>query len=201
MTDWTIQSRATSCCECGAPFRPGEKGHSLIQAEEKETRRRDLCGTCFKTLSKETIAFASAVWTFTVPMRLQSKGREEAVHRETAEELLRKLILRHDPNDCGVIYVLAILLERNKQFIERLVNTDESGRKIRRYEHKPTGDFFSIIDPGLEPADLPAVQQRVIDLLEGRVSTEAPPPIRVKRFYRQLRHRADPVVRMRKGRS
>lgn len=200
MTDWTIQSRATGCSGCGTPFRPGEKGHSLIQAEEKETRRRDLCSSCFKALPKETIAFASAAWTFTVPQRLQNKSREEAVHRETAEELLRKLILRKDPADRGVIYVLAILLERNKQFIERLVSVSDTGEKIRRYEHKPTGDFFSIVDPGLGPEDLPAVQQRVIDLLEGRVSTEAPPPVRVKRTYRFFRHRADPVVRIRKDR-
>lgn len=200
MTDWTIQSRSTSCSGCGAPFRSGEKGHSLIHVEEKETRRRDLCTTCFKALSKETIAVASAAWTFTVPLRAQPKVREEAVHKETAEELLRKLIQKQDSADRGVIYVLAILLERNKQFIERLVSVDD-GQKIRRYEHKPTGDFFSIVDPGLEPADLPAVQQRVIDLLEGRVSTEAPPPVRVKRFYRRLRHRADPVVRVRKERK
>lgn len=201
MTDWTIQSRATSCSSCGAPFRPGEKGHSLIQTEAKETRRRDLCTTCFQALSKEQVACTAAAWTFTVPRRLPGKVREEAVHKATAEELLRKLIRKQDTADYGVIYVLAILLERNKQFIERLVSADADGRKIRRYEHKPTGDFFSIIDPGLGPEDLPAVQQRVIDLLEGRIGTDTPPPVRVKRRYRLLRHRADPVVRIRKGRK
>jgi hypothetical protein len=75
------------------------------------------------------------------------------------------------------IYILAILLERNKQFIERDLLTQPDGKLLRLYEFKPTGEVFPIEAPLIRPEALPAVQQRVIALLEGRDETpESEPP-------------------------
>ena len=105
---------------------------------------------------------------------------------------MRKLVARENPEDCGAIYILAILLERNKQFIERDVRQHADGIITRLYEFKPTGELFSVEAPNLRPDNLETVQRRVIDLLEGREkitpATPATPPARPLRKWRIAFH-------------
>ncbi len=185
MADWNIKPRATQCTACHAPFTPGMKGHSLLEPQEEGYQRHDLCDACFKALPEASHRFTSGAWTFTIPKATLSKQKEEPVQKETAEHLLRVLTERNYSADRGVIYVLAILLERSKQLIERRVTLNAEGFRLRLYEHRSSGDLFAIVDPALTPEDLPAVQQRVLELLEGppqHVSTETRP--KVRRCYR-----------------
>ncbi len=187
MADWNIKPRASHCSGCNAPFQPGMSGHSLLDPTDEGYQRRDLCPACFKALPRVAGQVPSGAWTFTVPKATTHKAKEEPVQKETAEHLLRVLSERGDPADQGVIYVLAILLERTKQFIERKVTTAPDGKRIRHYEQKSSGDLFTIVDPALRAEDLPAVQQRVLALLEGPAQT-ASSPVRAK-VLRFKRHR------------
>ena len=96
--------------------------------------------------------------------------KPEALPRETAESLLRKLIEGEDnPDNIPVIFVLAVMLERKKILIERTVRHLPDGSLMRIYEHKKNGEVIFITDPNLSLEQIPIVQQRVAELL-------APPP-------------------------
>lgn len=211
MADWNIRPRALNCSACAQPFTPKMKGHTLLVRTEEGYLREDLCTACFKQRTQQNEAFTSAAWAFTIPAESAKSTRKEApVKKETAIQLLRKLIARENPEDVGAIYILAILLERNKQFIERDVRQQPDGLIVRIYEFKATGEVFTVAAPDLRADNLAAVQQRVIDLLEGRetltASATPPPPAspraKVKRLLRtHFTHRAKGVKRYRKALS
>jgi hypothetical protein len=176
MADWNIRPRALQCSDCEKPFTPKMKGHTLLVQSEEGYLRKDLCVDCFKKCTEQNAAFSSAAWAFTIPAVSTKNARKEApVKKETAIQLLRKLIARENPADVGAIYILAILLERNKQFIERDVRQNAEGALVRLYEFKATGEVFTIEAPDLRPDNLASVQQRVIDLLEGKESLTSQP--------------------------
>lgn len=177
MADWNIRPRSTTCCACGAAFAIGDKGHSLLLLEGEQWVRQDFCSPCFKAQKERFTHNQTNAWTFIVPPPQKHKPTtEDVVKRETAEHLLRTLIQRNRSQDVGMIYILAILLERNKQFIERRTTFDETGHRVRMYEQRATGDLFTILDPGLQPADVPALQKRIVALLEGTESLEETAP-------------------------
>lgn len=195
MADWEIKPRAAACAACGAPFVPGGAGHSLLLREGEAWLRRDLCPACFVALPKGAAHAAVSAWAFSVPKAEKPRTREEPLRRETAEALLRTLVARGDPRDRGAIYVLAILMERGKRFVERSVTMDAEGRRVRLYEQRGTGDLFPVIDPGLRPEDVATVQQRVLELLEGPIAPR--PPAKVRRTRRVWR--TFPVRRCRRA--
>lgn len=200
MADWNIRPRATQCTGCGNPFEPRATGHTLLIQTEGGYQRSDLCTACFKKRSAAEDAFLSAVWPFTVPAENTKTTKKEApVQKETAIRLLRRLIAREHPDDIDAMYILAILLERNKQLIERDVRQQADGKTFRVYEFKPTGEIFRIESPDLRTDNLEAVQRRVIDLLEGReslVEATATPSLRpMKRIQHHHRQGKSPVKR------
>lgn len=209
MADWNIRPRALQCSDCEKPFEPKMKGHTLLVRSEEGYLRKDLCVDCFKQRAAQNENFTSAAWAFTIPSESTKNVRKEApVKKETAIQLLRKLIAREHPEDIGAIYILAILLERNKQFIERDVRQHSNGALVRIYEFKPTGEVFTIEAPDLRADNLATVQQRVIDLLEGKetlspqTSTPANTPshAKVKRVLRiSFTRRAKGVKRSQKA--
>ena len=143
---------------------PQMKGHSFLISTEEAYERKDLCTDCFKQHPPKKDLLISAVWTFTVSKNDARQNRKEAaVQKETAIQLLRKLVTRALPEDVEAIYILAILLERNKQFIERNTVQQPEGKTIRFYEFKPTGEIFQIEAPIIRAELLPQVQQTVSD--------------------------------------
>ncbi len=188
MADWNIRPRAVVCSDCEKPFSPQMTGHTLLIRTEEGFLRKDLCPTCFKQHPNKDGVFTSAAWSFKVPAEsTRSARKEEPVRKETAIQLLRKLIAREQRDDIGVIYILSILLERNKQFIERDVRQQADGPLTRVYEFKPTGEIFLIEDPKLNSDNLVAVQQRVIDILEGRETLSPTSPLKRARPLRKTR--------------
>ncbi|MGN0886933.1 MAG: hypothetical protein ACI4RT_08040 [Candidatus Spyradenecus sp.] len=166
---WNIKPRAGVCATCGATFEPGAQGHSILEPGSDEGfARRDLCPACFAALDPAALKALSGVWSWRVPKRPpRAKAEAEAVPKETAGHLLRVLLAGNAPEDRAVIYVLAILLERGKQLVERSVTQNAQGEKVRLYEERASGDLLPIIDPALAPEDLPAVQARILELLGG----------------------------------
>ncbi len=182
MNDWNIKPRSAQCAGCGMPFTPGVSGHSILETREAGLTRRDLCKACFACLEPEAVKAFSGVWAFTIPPATPTKQKDEPLRKETAEHLLRRLLERNATEDRSAIYVLAVLLERGKNLVERKVMRSPEGRKLRLYEQRGSGDLFTIEDPELRPEDLPGVQQRVLDLLEGRDTPRS--VCRVRRYGR-----------------
>ena len=93
---------------------------------------------------------------------------DHRVRKETAENLLRDLIEQGDPARRNAIYILAVMLERQRVFVEREVRTADDGTRLVVYEHKKTAETFAITDPQLKLSEIDPVQQEIMTLLTGK---------------------------------
>jgi hypothetical protein len=183
ITEWNIQSRAHACEACGKDFDDKETYHTLLFDEKADFRRTDMCQACWqKQFSdgarerKGFISYWQGIYEAPPPPR-------DAIQKETAESLLRKLIELNDPHYISAAYILAVMLERKRllKVKEQLVR---DGRRVFVYEQPGTGDLFTITDPNLQLNQLQAVQHDVAVLLEHGLNppalaaeTPAVPPI------------------------
>ena len=92
----------------------------------------------------------------------------EALPKDDAEGMLRRLLESNDPAHANTRYLLAVMLER-KRILRPQPSEDTS---LLVYEHAKTGETFLVTDPRLSLADLAAVQEEVSTLLAG---LSAPP--------------------------
>jgi hypothetical protein len=175
ITEWNIQSRAHGCEACGKPFADQEVYHTLLFDERSDFRRSDVCQACwqkqFSEGARERKGFIS-YWhgVFEAP-----KPRTEAIQKENAESLLRKLIELNDPKYGPAAYILAVMLER-KRLLKIKEELQREGQRIFIYEQPGTGDVFTIVDPGLHLNQLEEVQHDVAALLEHGLNPPPPEP-------------------------
>ncbi|MPN58271.1 hypothetical protein SDC9_205974 [bioreactor metagenome] len=97
----------------------------------------------------------------------------EAIQKENAESLLRKLFDLNNPNYIPAAYILAVMLER-KRLLKVKEELVRDGQRVFIYEHPRTGDVFTIIDPNLQLNQLEAVQRDVAHLLEHGLPAQPP---------------------------
>jgi len=174
MNDWNIQSRAAACEACGKPFADRETFHTLLFDERSEfLHRSDVCEACwqnqFSDGARERKGFIShwqGVYEALAPA-------VDAIQKDTAETLLRKLIEQNDPRYAPAGYILAVMLER-KRVLKVKEEVVREGRRVFIYEQPKTGDVFTIADPALRLDQLEAVQRDVAALLEGGLNPPAP---------------------------
>lgn len=165
MTEWNIQSRAHACEACARPFVDQQPYHTLLFDEKQEFRRQDVCPECWQTkysadarAQRGFISYWQGVYEAPAPVT-------EAIQKETAETLLRKLIEQNDPRYAPAGYILAVMLER-KRILKVKEQIIRDGQRTFIYEHPKTGDVFTIADPNLRLDQLEAVQRDVAALLE-----------------------------------
>ncbi|MCX7887615.1 MAG: hypothetical protein N3B01_10245 [Verrucomicrobiae bacterium] len=163
MTDWDIQPRATFCADCRTPFADRHPYHTLLSVTAEGYRRRDLCQRCYATASRDGV-FSYWQGEYRVPPPRPS----EPIEKNTAENILRKLIQSHDPAHAGARYILAVMLERKRILKHRDTVHEADGRTLLVYEHTGTGESFTIPDPKLRLDQLDEVRREVADLLEQR---------------------------------
>ena len=65
----------------------------------------------------------------------------------------------------NAVYILAVMLERQRLFAHTETQTRIDGVRVLVYEHKKTGEVFLIPDPQLRLDQLDYVQQEVMALL------------------------------------
>ena len=172
ITEWNIQSRGHGCEVCGKPFADKESYHTLLIDEKSEFRRSDVCAACWQDKFADAqsrsgfISHWQGVYEAPAPVT-------DAIQKETAETLLRKLIEQNDPQHAPAGYILAVMLERKRilKVKEQLVR---DGHRIFIYEQPKTGDIFTIADPDLRLDQLEQVQRDVADLLEHGLNPPAP---------------------------
>jgi hypothetical protein len=97
----------------------------------------------------------------------------EAIQKDTAETLLRKLIEQNDPHYAAAGFILAVMLER-KRLLKVKEQIVREGRRVFIYEQPRTGDIFTIADPDLRLDQLEQVQRDVAQLLEHGLNPPAP---------------------------
>ena len=176
MNDWNIQSRASACESCAQPFVDRQTLHTLLFDEHAENlRRMDVCEACWQSQfnegARERKGFIShwqSIYEAPVPAA-------DAIHKDTAETLLRKLIEQNDPRYAPAGYILAVMLER-KRVLKVKEEVVREGKRVFVYEQPRTGDVFTIADPALRLDQLEAVQRDVAQLLEHGLNPPAADP-------------------------
>jgi hypothetical protein len=180
MNDWNIQSRAHACQACGKTFADKQSYHTLLFDEKRDFTRLDICQECwqgqFSQGATERKGFVS-YWqgTYEAPV-----VAPEAIQKENAESLLRKIIESQEEKHAAAGFILAVMLER-KRVLKVKEQFMREGRRIFIYEHSRTGDVFSVADPNLQLDQLDGVQREVAQLLEHGfnppVESATPPPV------------------------
>ena len=173
MNEWNIQSRGHACQSCHRPFVDGEVFHTVLSDEKRDFLRLDVCVACWKeqyTESRERKGFISC-WhgEYEAP----PAAPVEAIQKENAETLLRKLVVLNDPAHAAASYILAVMLER-KRILKVKEQIKTGGKRIFIYEQPKTGDVFTIPDPDLQLNQLEEVQRDVANLLEHGLPGDAP---------------------------
>ena len=172
MNDWNIQSRAHVCEACSQPFADQQPYRTLLFEVAKELRRSDICEPCAQKAgdARHREGFISQ-WngTYEAP----PAQPVEAIQKETAETILRKVIEANDPRHAPAAYILAVMLER-KRILKVKEQFKREGQRIFIYEQPKTGDIFTIADPGLHLDQLEQVQHDVAQLLEHGLTPPAP---------------------------
>ncbi len=161
--EWNIRSCADQCTTCQKKFADREKLMSHLQFGPEGYLRKDYCAECWPTHAGagegSEVSAWSALWM------APEKKAAEPLKKETAESLLREMMETDDPAHRNVIFILAVMLERRRVLVEREVQLQPDGKKIRVYEHKQTGESFVVPDPQLRLKEIESVQREVMELL------------------------------------
>ena len=160
--DWNIRACAAQCAACGKAFADRETLSSRLRFAEEGYVREDFCAACWPGRAPGAEAEVSA-WN--AQWHAPAQKAPEALRKETAESLLRELMETDDPEKRSVIFILAVMLERRRILVEKEVQLQPDGVKIRVYEHKQTGESFVVPDPQLRLGEIEAVQRDVMALL------------------------------------
>jgi hypothetical protein len=174
MNEWNIQSRGHACQSCDSPFTHKQVYHTVLFDEKRDFLRKDVCQKCWDeqySHSRDGKGFISC-WQgeYEAP-----PAPVEAIQKENAETLLRKLVELNDPKFVAASYILAVMLER-KRILKVKEQIRTAGKRIFVYEQPKTGDIFTIPDPDLQLNQLEEVQRAVGDLLEHGLPVETPAP-------------------------
>jgi len=172
--EWNIKSRATVCSACQTGFVDGQPYHTRLMFLEHDYARGDFCEKCWA--SEGAHGYSSWKGLFKAP----PTEPDRRIKKETAETLLRELIGKGDASQVSVIYILAVMLERQRVLVEREINTLADGSRVVVYEHKKTAETFAITDPQLKLSELDLVQKDIMALLTGQTGEEPVPAAEAK---------------------
>jgi hypothetical protein len=169
--EWNIQARALSCAVSGTPFVKGERVHSALYWRDGQYTRVDLNAESWRARN-DNIEPVSAWQTEFIP---PAPSHPEALGRNDAESMLRRLMAGSEPAARNARYILALMLER-KKVLRQIERQRHEGLSVLVYEHLPSGEVWLIEDPGLKLGELKAVQDEVAGLLARGEESAASPP-------------------------
>ena len=163
--EWNIKSRGHACSVCGKPLVDRAPVVSVLHEQADGYERWDCHPECWKTAPRDWEPFSQWEGVYSAPPPPEAK--KEPIRKDTADDLLRRLIALDDPAMKNVVYVLAVMLERAKILLERDAREQADRTIIRIYEHRHTGESFVVLDPRIRLENLGEVQQQVVALLSG----------------------------------
>ena len=144
MDEWNIQSRGHACEACGKNF-VGQTAlctHDAVRWRKSDFRRSDVCPECWQKQFSEGardrkgfISYWHGIYEAPAPV-------PEAIRRDTAESLLRKLIEQNDPKYIPAGYILAVMLER-KRLLKIKEQVVRDGHRVFIYDDATPGRAIS----------------------------------------------------------
>jgi len=161
-SDWEIKSRAHVCARTGKEFAEGEFFYTLLFREGEGFRREDVSEEAFAARNDNIQPFSFWRSKYEPP----TPPPPEALPKDDAESLLRRLISEQNPAHANTRYILALMLER-KKLLKPVESQDED---MLVYEHLASGETFVIANPRLSFEEIPAVQKEVSELLTGSIA-------------------------------
>ncbi len=173
MAEWNIQPRARACHACGESFGDRQHYHTLLLDARGNYERLDVCERCWAADYQHGAADRSGFVSHWQGLFETPAPRPEAIQKETAESVLRKLIARDQPEEQAVRFILAVMLER-KRILKVREQFRHEGQRVFLYEHGATGDAFTIVDPELRLDQLENVRRDVARLLEQGATAPEP---------------------------
>lgn len=171
MIDWHIQSRAHACQSCGEAFRDRVGYHTLLFDDKRELKRMDICAECYTKQYAEARDQRGFVSHWQGVYEAPPPVAPDAIRKDTAEDLLRRLVELNDPRYRAASYILAVMLER-KRLLRVKEQLRQGSSRTFIYEQPKTGDIFTIPDPELQLDQLEVVQRMVADLLEHGIAPD-----------------------------
>lgn len=159
--EWPIKHRADACARTQRPFQAGEQFYTLLFREGEGFRREDLSEEAWAQRNENIRPFS--FWK----SRYEPPPAEppEALAKENAEDILRRLLAQNDPANVNACYVLAVMLER-KRVLKQIKSEQSDGRPVLIYEHAKSGDVFIVPDVQLRLDELEQVQNEVAEQLK-----------------------------------
>lgn len=175
MNEWNLQSRAHACQACHKPFADKEPYHTLLLEEKQEYQRQDICHDCWDAQYREGASDRKGfISQWQGVYQVPPAAPPDAIQKESAESLLRRLIETGEAKYGPVCYILAVMLER-KRLLKVKEQIQQEDRRVFIYEQPRTGDIFTITDPNLQLNQLEEVQRATAELLAHGVNP--PPPV------------------------
>lgn len=165
MMDWNIQTRAHACQACGKTFADRQGYRTLLFEEPHGYVRQDVCSACWESQFSHGAVERKGFVSQWQGVYEKPESKPEPIARETAETLLRKLCTLDDPRYRPACFILAVMLER-KRLLKVKAQSYRDGQRVFVYEHPPSGDLFTILDPNLQLDQLDQVQRDVAHLME-----------------------------------
>src|SRR6185295_5300042 len=114
MNDWHFQSRSHACQACGKHFADKQPYHTVLADGKQEIQRLDLCESCWKSESEGARDRKGFISHWQGVYETPPPAPPEAIRKENAESLLRKLIELNDPANGPATFILAAMLERKR---------------------------------------------------------------------------------------
>lgn len=161
-SDWPIKHRADVCARTQKPFQAGEQFYTLLFREGEGFRREDLSEEAWTNRNENIQPFSFWKSRYEPP----PAAPPEPLAKESAEELLRRLLHENDRTHANACYVLAVMLER-KRVLKQVKTEETDDRPVLVYEHAKTGDVFIVPDAKLRLDEIQHVQEEVSQLLKN----------------------------------
>ena len=161
--DWNIQNRSHHCSRTGREFTDGEIFCTLLFKDGAEFLREDVSGEAWEEIRDGDIAKPFSFWR--TKYHAPPPPEEEALPKENAETLFRRLAEKGDPLERNAVFVLAVMLERKRILRQVDAQETEDGRTLI-YERAKTGEVFLVVDPELKLSEIEPVQTEVVLMLE-----------------------------------
>jgi len=159
LQQWNIRSRAHQCAVTGRPFDDGERHYTAIYFDPAtgDYTRRDVALDAWKQEIAERKPFS--FWRATYEKNVV-EAKPELSQKESALDMLQRLVEEGNPATEQARYILAAMLERKRILTPSAEKETEEGRMIF-YENKKTGDLYIIRDPELRLDEIASVQEEI----------------------------------------
>lgn len=172
--EWNIQGRALQCAGSGRPFEKGERVYSALYWRDGQYVRLDFNAESWKARNDNIEPLSAWQADFVPP----APPPPEALKKDDAESLLRRLMTANDPGTRNARYILALMLER-KKVLRQVERQRNEGISVLVYEHLPSGEVWLIEDPGMKLGELKAIQDEVAQLLAHAEESTVIPAVTV----------------------